>query len=354
MSDFRRVIFTLHGINSAGEWQQEVARELEPHFRCIPLQYRQFRYLGWPKILLPLLRRLAVKTVARQLSGAIAPAERANLIAHSFGTCISLQLMKRRGTCFNRVIFAASPLPADLDWEGELKDNPEAFQDLTNERGSNDKVLPWGDLMTGQDSAGRVGFRGHPDRIHDTRAFRLSCPLCRNLPESLQARIHNLEWSEFHHSGWFDGSGHCGSLWLPYFWGFPPEEYADFIETCLKLAELESHGDIISQKSKERTFRERAWTWTRRGDTALTMAEYIEESIGLYRTDKGVPLDQGTIQNHCARATRLVWCIVKDAVEERRRPAKERRLHILRRLHPQLAIRAAIEAVERGSWTTAG
>src|SRR5215210_576977 len=354
MSDFRRVIFTIHGINSEGEWQQEIAQELEPHFCCISLRYRQFRYLGWPKILFPLLRRHAVKTVARQLSREAAPVERANLIAHSFGTWISLQLMKRRGTYFNRVIFTASPLPADLDWEGELNDNPEAFQDLTNERGFNDKVLARGDFTTGKDSARRGGFRGHPDRNYDTRAFRLSCPLCRNLPEGLQARIHNLEWSEFHHSGWFVGGGHCGSLWLPYFWGFPPEEYADFIETCLDLAELESHGDIVNQEYKERTFCERVWTWTRHGDVTLAMAKYIEESIFLYRMDKDLLLDQATIQNHRARATRLVWHIVKDAIEERRRPAEERRLHILRRLHPQLAIRAAIEAVERGSWTTGG
>ena len=117
---------------------------------------------------------------------------------------------------------------------------------------------------------------------------------------------------------------------------------------------LESHGDIVNQEYKERKFRERVWTWTQRGDVTLTMAEYVEESISLYRMDKGLPLDQGTIQNHRARATRLAWRIVKDAIEERRRPAEERRLHILRRLHPQLAIRAAIEAVERGSWTTGG
>jgi pimeloyl-ACP methyl ester carboxylesterase len=355
MSDYRRVICTLHGINTEGPWQREIAQELEPHFRCIPLKYPQFRWLGWPKILHPLLRRAAVKTVARQLSQKAAPVERGNLIAHSFGTWISLQLMKRPERRFNRVIFTASPLSADLDWDAELQDNPEAFQDLTNEYGSEDKVLAWGDFATGKDCAGQVGFRGRPDRIHDTRAFRLSCRLCRDLPQSSQATIHNLEWSAFHHSGWWVGSGHCGSLWLPYFWGFPPEEYADFIEACLALAESESNGDIVNKEYKEKAFRERAWTWTRSGDASLPLIEYVEKGIGLYRTDEGLPpLDPSTIQNHRARAIRLVWRLVQEAIEERRLPVAKRREDILRWLHPLLAIRAAIQGVEKESWTTSG
>src|SRR4051812_44959574 len=105
MSKTRRVIFTINGDNSPGVWQNEVGNVLEPHFRHVLLRYRQFRWLGWPKILIRRLRLQALKAVAEQLSGQVVSGSRPHLIAHSFGTWIAAQLMKKPGVWFGRAVF---------------------------------------------------------------------------------------------------------------------------------------------------------------------------------------------------------------------------------------------------------
>jgi pimeloyl-ACP methyl ester carboxylesterase len=335
----RRVIVTLHGINSAGPWQDEVAKVFEPHFRCVPLRYPQFRRLGWLKIFVPWLRRRALKTVAQQFFEEIVAAGiRPHLIAHSFGTWIAAQLMKRPGTRFNRVIFVGSPLSAHFDWTQELKDNPRAFYDLTNERGLRDGVISLAGKL-GRGRAGRIGFKGPPELIHDTGALRDTCHLCRSLGPG-EFRIHNVHW-EFRHSDWFVGNGHSINLWLPYFWGFPPEEYAEFIETCLRLDEMEGR-DALNLKQAEGAFGARSWSWTRRDRDVLSLSEYIESSVveHLKSHKREADLDKAGIFRDLA--IQSLWAIVNEAIEERRKPAAERREDIVLRLHPGLAISNAI------------
>jgi pimeloyl-ACP methyl ester carboxylesterase len=203
--------------------------------------------------------------------------DRPNLIAHSFGTWIAVKLMKRPGVSFNRVVFAGSPLPANFDWQRELADNPRAFYDLTNERGLRDGVI----AMAGRAwkvCAGEVGFKGSADFIHDTGALRDSCPRCRDLADAAQARIHNLSWKDFKHSDWFVGSGHSANLWLPYFWGFPPGEYSEFVETCLRLAEMEHRGEWLGMKQEEKEFRARGWSWSKRDHVVVNLDEYVKSN----------------------------------------------------------------------------
>src|SRR5262245_59125085 len=40
------VLVTVHGILSKGAWHRTVAEALEPHFKCIRIEYRGYRFLG--------------------------------------------------------------------------------------------------------------------------------------------------------------------------------------------------------------------------------------------------------------------------------------------------------------------
>lgn len=351
MARHRPLIVTIHGINSVGAWQDDVSQVFEPHFRCVPLRYPELRRLGWLKILSPWLRHKALKTVARQFSAAVGGAGvRPYLIAHSFGTCLAVRLMRRPGTRLNRVIFVGSPLPAKLDWSRELARNPGAFYDLTNERGMLDAVISLASRL-GKTRAGQVGFQRPPELIHDTGAMRDSCPLCLGLVPRTEARIHNLERA-FRHSEWFVGSGHSANLWLPYFWGFPPEEYFDFIESCLLLDEMESR-DAVNLRQAEETFRGRGWSWTRIDRTVISLGDYVARGVIEHLRRHQRQEDEAMIGIITDRAVRLIWSNIGEAIEERRKPAAERRENIVRRLHPQFGITAAIDAAVR-SWSPYG
>jgi hypothetical protein len=45
-------VITIHGINTRGGWQDSIKTALEPHFECIAIKYRDYRWLGETKILL--------------------------------------------------------------------------------------------------------------------------------------------------------------------------------------------------------------------------------------------------------------------------------------------------------------
>jgi pimeloyl-ACP methyl ester carboxylesterase len=348
MEKYRPLLVTLHGINSLGAWQEDVRQVFEPHFLCVPLHYSQFRRLGWLKIFFPWLRRKALKTVAGQFSDAVGAGVRPHLIAHSFGTWLAARLMKRPGTRLDRVVFVGSPLSANFNWAREMADNPGAFYDLTNERGLDDGPISLAGLLGGA-RAGRAGFRRPPELIHDTGALRDACPLCHGLVAPNQVRIHNLDRRDFGHSDWFVGNGHSAYLWLPYFWGFPPEEYSDFIESCLVLDEMEGR-DSVNLRQAEEAFHARAWSWTRVDRTVVSLGEYVTRSVieNLRRHQRQE--DAAMIGIIADRAVRLVWSNLWEAIEERRKPAAEQRENIVRRLHPQFSITAAVDAAVR-SWS---
>jgi len=348
MSKFRREVFTIHGINSRGEWQDEVREALEPYFRCKPLRYPQFRRLGWLKIFNGWLRRRALKTIAQQFSREVRPGTRPHLIAHSFGTWIAAQLIKRPSIQLDRVVFVGSPLPSRFDWRGELTDNPEAFHELTNEVGLQDSVIELagkiGKIYPLFGNAGKDGFTGNENLVHDTGFIRVSCPTCKNLTAPERARIHNVRWQEFTHSDWFVGNSHSANLWLPYFWGIAPEEYSEFIDLCLRTYELESRQELLELLQAESDFRARAWSWTTAKGTVLSLGEYVRESIPAHLSWAGRSIDGATLEHVCARAIRLVWVVVADAIEERKKP-EQRDESLVLRLHPQTAINAAIDYV---------
>ena len=342
-----RVVYTIHGINSdVREWHAKVSRVLEPHFQCLPLPHTPFRRLGWLKVLIPRLRQRAFRQAAEQFSRSFSGE---HLVAHSYGTKIAVQLMGRPGVRLHRVVFVGSPLPARFDWDEELKDNPHAFKELTNERGLKDRMIALagkvGIFLPLFGNAGLIGFKGRADLIHDTGALRVSCPLCNELNDAMKARIHNISWKHFKHSDWFNGSIHA-NYWLPFFWGFAPEEYLAFVLACRQLVELEDRHNLLNLEIEGEEFAARKWTWTRKGKVAIDMREYVEGNLVAYLKRKGGrQMNQRRIEAIRDLAIMLVPGIVMEALAERTKPPAEWRTNIVQRLHPEVAIGAAIDTV---------
>jgi hypothetical protein len=42
----RRRVLTIHGIETSGDWQEDVARAFAPHFACKTIKYPHYRWLG--------------------------------------------------------------------------------------------------------------------------------------------------------------------------------------------------------------------------------------------------------------------------------------------------------------------
>jgi len=48
----RERVLTIHGIQTSGDWQEDVARAFAPHFACKTIKYPHYRWLGPVKLLL--------------------------------------------------------------------------------------------------------------------------------------------------------------------------------------------------------------------------------------------------------------------------------------------------------------
>lgn len=258
--------------------------------------------------------------------------------------------MKRPLIRLDSVIFVGCPLPANYNWDVELADNPSAFNDLTNETGLRDlPVAVAGELASisrNLGDAGRVGFEGRDDAVH-SGAIRLSCQRCLPLPETKRARIHNICWKDFGHSDWFVGNLHCANRWLPQLWGFPPEEYRDFVALCIRLAEMDNREEWLNMRAAEGDFRSRTWTWTRfASGIPATMSEYIEASVRAYLEYIQRDPEPSWVANIRDRAIRIVWLNMVEAIVERTQALEEKRKqreNKVLRMHPQIAISQAIK-----------
>ena len=177
-------IITIHGVNSKGEWQEDVAKALDVFFKFDPIKYNHYRWLrgtelvcnpfvwiplgilllvaivkGWiggaGEIILGAVlvlvfghlgsyryRRRAEKTLRKRLSdkfttGGAPP----NLIAHSFGTYISGRALRDLPwPYFNRIVLAGCVLDEDFPWAKIRKESSTRFLEVRNEMAARDNV----------------------------------------------------------------------------------------------------------------------------------------------------------------------------------------------------------------------
>ncbi|MGO7661627.1 esterase/lipase family protein [Rhizobium ruizarguesonis] len=166
------LVILVHGIRDIGRWQNEISATLKQHGFLVELT--NFDRMNLLEFLFPIdfFRRNAQEIVWTQIQEAIQlhPGAKVSIIAHSFGTYVVANILKKQFTLsLNRVIFCGSVVRYNFPFE---QINKRFNSPILNEVGTAD---PWPALAesvtTGYGSAGTYGFRrpGVIDRFHNDK-----------------------------------------------------------------------------------------------------------------------------------------------------------------------------------------
>ena len=377
-------IVLLHGINTAGEWQDQARESLEPHFECVVVKYRYYRYLGatavivepWLGLVAVLLLVLSVSplvglgTRAALILSAIAaiaaaiaarfvrrawalrickrhidgvfnsstevPGRRIHVIAHSFGTYITGTILRRFPDArIAKVILVGCILPSSFDWRRILQTNPFAFKHVRNEMGKSDWVVRLsgiaGRVLSDIGAAGLEGFSG--PEVHTLETPYAVCAQCGRG----KAIVHNIPFDFFGHSDAFISGGHAVRFWLPELFGISAFEHAALLELCQCAADAEDDQDWKTVALAELELSERVWHWAR----DRTLHEFLRDLVGEWSGSKQLGLRPS---HRVERAVRLFWRAVASA--ERSRLSKKSDPRLVLALNPYVAAARAVDAAQ--------
>ena len=113
----KRVVISIHGIRTRGEWQKKLVPMLaRADFIPYAIDYGHFRAIS---LLRRSQRERAIDRLLRDYNDIVGESgdQRPSIIAHSFGTYQVAALIERYPNVrFDKVIFAASIVRSDFDW----------------------------------------------------------------------------------------------------------------------------------------------------------------------------------------------------------------------------------------------
>lgn len=380
MKPLKLQVLTIHGVNHDKTWQARARSVLEPHFQCLPFEYDDYLGIKGPiravinlwlaiialasfiaSIFLILSEKpmyavifgggavilvvfaLVVayvqrRSCANRLKGEIGQATGAHpmaphVIAHSLGTYLIGRILRKfYDFKLDRIVLVGAVLPRKYPWSKILEDKDEAFTEVRNEVGQKDWVVKlvgatkWFLLDLG--NAGSKGFLGAKEMVHSNTTPSAPCNSCSGFPQN--ALIHNFMLKEYLHSDCFLGPKHARDLWLPFLWGYTPEEFQDWIKFCWSATyalQEELEKDYI-RFVKEKLL-DRNWSWTSGKDLKTHLTEMIE---GKNATDFATVL-RDVVQ-------KLHVCVTEAIVESNK---TERKVdNVLIALNPKRAMARAI------------
>lgn len=372
----KKIVVTVHGINSEGEWQDTLDPVLSPHFIHIPIKYDEYRFLGFIRQILgdratiASLLFLLIGIAAWFISGSRhvlwvpilisivcfivsfweAPGKREKLvawfkgklseevkgdhvhvIAHSFGTFLIGEALSRfSATRIDRLVLTGAVLPRHYIWSELLEGSTPRVNAVRNECGSSDRVMFFsgiaGKFIKGMGNAGgKKGFLDQEGLVHSCSNAYGICRPC-NLLES-QAVVHNVH-TKFHHSDHYVAKDHAITYWLPFLWNFHCAEFSDFVERCVEGDRLAQILEGVMEKEggtqqdlkvlyrdltkKEEEFRGKAWGWWE-----LSVEEYLRGIIERRLSRNKLNLDslrkEELVEELIDRAVRALWHSVASA-----------------------------------------
>jgi hypothetical protein len=218
----KKVVLTVHGLNTNGSWQKEICTVLEPHFICLPIKHKKYKNLGYIKLVvnplfliitlililgiivlwletkiglfllaavLPIVtfvyaliepikrRKMAVnnfiqvsnKVIEERFGRGDIQRLRPHVIAHSLGTYLVMEaLVGDPALSFDKIILTGCVLPSEYDWKALYSRNGSAeelttFAAVRNEIGQKDKIPRYAKLVNrilpGFGDAGCSGFK---------------------------------------------------------------------------------------------------------------------------------------------------------------------------------------------------
>jgi len=394
-------VVTIHGVNSDGSWQEDVAKTLGALFEFIPVKYNHYRWflgselllcpfvwipaipclvlalwLGWIHRMLYLTsavlavvlisflatfpyRQRAVRTVKGRLSNAAPGIKRPHLIAHSFGTYVTGEtLSDLPATKFGRTILVGCVLGEKFmekqytSWgwpqTGNKTDMYRALA-VRNEMASRDWIVRWAGRLRrcvpGFGAAGYKGFSGPPDLVHSVSTPNAECPSCwpkaapdGSVPSGLSpAVVHNVHCQGLDHSDYFLGANHAILYWIPFLWGYDPALYRGFLFVCMKIREAHDKGEPAAMLENYKTMRLSAWGQFPQKTVDGMIREWFQDE--LKRDPSDVELD--TVANETLRLVILG----QEAMDDE--GCQDRETWI-RCLNPSVAIQQAYEKVMHG------
>lgn len=164
-----RWVLSLHGIQTRGNWQKDLARHVsEEGLTYVPLDYNWFSAF---RLLFEAARDRRVDAFRdeydrfTEVYGSVP-----SIVAHSFGTYITARAMEKYGLEFDRVIFCGAIVRRDFPWSSQFAAG--RVQRVLNDFGGRDlwaRLGVWfikdagqsGLLGFSDDADGRVLQRGH-------------------------------------------------------------------------------------------------------------------------------------------------------------------------------------------------
>jgi pimeloyl-ACP methyl ester carboxylesterase len=208
-----RVVVTIHGIRTHGQWQKRITPYLASH-GLVPYHI-EFGWFGALKFFFPWSRERQIRAIREELRELVdkVKVRRISVIAHSFGTLITMQsLLRENGNLrYDRVVLTGSILPRAFDWQSVVTNR--WVMAVRNERATEDWVvglalaasrapLRWISRLMAGDS-GREKFTqslpvlldeyvvGHHSEVHNPLKFAqwarfIAYPL---LPENTLAKV---------------------------------------------------------------------------------------------------------------------------------------------------------------------
>jgi CheY-like chemotaxis protein len=173
----KRIVYSVHGIETNGDWQNELAQNLNldnKEFIHFPYEYNFFPSFSF---LIPPLRWVEVNRFKKELEYMARkhPDCTITLIGHSFGTYLianALENISQNTTpSFDRIILCGSVLKSSFNWDNIICRHK--IKNILNDCSLNDKPLILSQAIAiGLGMAGRVGFKRKYGHVIINRYFK--------------------------------------------------------------------------------------------------------------------------------------------------------------------------------------
>ena len=316
--DPRRLLVSIHGIRSEGEWQEAFKEVFDPHFRFLAFKYGEYKHpvlavlwialelwvviltaigaviahsfhwfstwQGWVVAVLASFlvflvagqfaegrRNRVVSKLLAEIDEHLGNERHPHVIAHSLGSFIVGRLLQNyQHFDVASVIFMGCVLTPRYGWRDLL----DRFDMVRNEVAGRDWVAALafflGTFVPEMGPAGIFGFRSSEGVVRTLKAQDYgshwrpcvkSCVCGLGEAASPNARVLNIRCEKLGHND--IARQRARIVWLPFLWNLPPKIYRDFVLLCQDCADLDSRRQYADLNIKVRELRQQCWFWTR-------------------------------------------------------------------------------------------
>lgn len=159
-----KIVVTLHGIRTRGEWQKKVTPYLA-RYGIIPY-HLDYGWFGVLSFILPWVRKSRVQWFRNELHDLLdrTGTKKVSIIAHSFGTYLVTEALEAENGNFryDRVVLTGSIVRREFPWESLIKKR--WVLSVRNEIASGDKVVKLAELFA--KLAGPLSFKAGATGVH--------------------------------------------------------------------------------------------------------------------------------------------------------------------------------------------